>query len=240
MHLACLFGKHRWEPLQRTGSSRLDPQRCRRCARTRIWNARDGIWMHGAAEGLPEDLVEFLADANGDGELADPSSAEIPISSQLTFASGGGSFIVLGGIVAAMSLPLWLAAPTWGPKLAIGVPLLCLGYVLAAGRREVRIDRDSRTLGYRIRLLPITVFRRTVRRGQLDSVRVAWEPGARVLGPRWGHKSHFLVRALGRDANVLITHCFRPKSARSAGRSVSRALNLPLEDKTREPGAPGT
>lgn len=38
----------------------------------------------------------------------------------------------------------------------------------------------------------------------------------------------------------MITNCHEPKSARSAGRSISRALDPTLEDKTREPGDPGT
>jgi hypothetical protein len=240
MQLACLFGKHRWEPLQRTGDLRLEPQQCRHCARTRIWNARDRTWMHGPAEGLPEDLVAFIADANGDSGLASAPDTELPISRKLAFYSGGGGFVIAGPVVAAMGLPVWLAAPTLAPKLAIGVPLLALGYVLAAGRREVRVNRESGTLVHRVRVIPFTLFRRTYRPERLDTVRVAWEPRAWVLGPRWGPRPNFLVRALGPGVNVMITNCLEPKSARNAGRSVSRALDLSLDDRTREPGAPGT
>lgn len=238
MRVACVIGKHRWQPLEQTGDPRLDPQQCPGCGRTRIWNGRDGAWMHGPADGLPEDLVDLLVTRDGSGEAALPSGAGIPVSRELAFTSGGGTFLVPAGIIlAAMGLALWLAASDSGAMPAIGLILAGLGYALAAGRREIRIDRDSRTLVHRIRLLPFTVFRRAYPGARLERIQVAWEPNGRAPGPPRGPKPSFLVRALGRGISVTITHRSNPKGARSAGRSVSRALGLELDDKTREPGA---
>lgn len=237
MAVACLIGQHRWQPLEHAEAPRLDPQQCERCGRTRIWNARDGAWMHGTADGLPADVVDYLA---GGGKGDDSAQSGLPVADHLHYASGGGGFIIAGVIVAAMSLPLWFLAPAWAPKLALGLPLLVLGFALAAGRREVSVDRKRRTLVHRIRLWPLTLYRRAIPAKRLQKIRVAWEPNARVFAPRHGPRPHFLVRALGSDTGLAVAHCIRPKSARSIGRGVSEALDLPLEDKTREPGAPGT
>lgn len=195
--------------------------------------------MHGPVDGLPEDLVDLLVTRGGSREAV-PSETDIPVSRELVFTSGGGTFLVPAGIIlVAMGLPLWLATPGSGPMPAIGLLLAGLGYVLAAGRREIRVDRDSRALVHRLRLLPFTVFRRAYPAAQLDRIQLTWESNARVLGPRRGPQPHFLVRALGRGINVMITRQSDPKSTRSAGRSVSRALGLALDDRTCEPGARG-
>lgn len=238
--VGCLVGRHQWEPVREMDTLRLDPQQCRNCGRTRIWNARDHAWMIGPAEGLPEDLVDYLAGSEAAGEAALSPDFDIPIADELRYGSGGGAMVQAGILVAAMSLPLWLAAPPWAPKLALGVPLAALGWVIAGGRREVRVDRRARTLVHRVRLWPLTVFDRTLRASQLDRIRVAREPNAPVFGPRWGRKPHFLVRALGPGVDLRIAAFYEPKGARSAGRSIGRALEVTLDDKTREPGAPGT
>lgn len=240
MRIACLIGKHGWQPLQGTSEPLIDTQQCSGCGRTRVWNERDGAWMHGPADGLPEDLVDLLVTRGGSGEAMIPADTEIPISRELAFSSGGGIFVPAGVIVAAVGLPLWLATPDPGPMPTIGLIIMGLGYALAAGRREIRVDRNSRALVHRIRLLPFTVFRRDHPAAQLNSIQVSWQPNARALGPRRGPKPRFLVRALGHGVSLMIINCQEPKSARSAGRSISRALDLALEDKTREPGAPGT
>lgn len=237
MAVACLVGRHAWHPMERAEMPRLDPQQCNHCGKTRIWNARDEAWIYGPAEGLPEDAVEYLASA---GEARNAADTNLPIADELHYASGGGGFIPAGIIVAAMGLPVWLAAPAWAPKLAIGIPLVLFRWMLAGGRRDVRVNRKHRTVIHRARLLPLTLFRRVYRPGHFRKIRVAWEPNARVPAPRRGPRPHFAVRAVAGDGDLLVINCFRPKSAGRIGRSVARALDIPVEDKTREPGAPGT
>lgn len=238
MNPTCLIGKHHWQPLQGTGALKLSPEQCGGCGKTRIWNARDEQWMYGSAEGLPEELVAFLAGEESLGTA--PADTDLPVARQLQYSSGGGSFILAGIIVAAMSLPLWFAAPGSIPKLALGLPLLLVGYALAAGRRDVRVEPERRRIVHRVRLLPLTLWRRTYPASRLKTIRVAWEPNAPTYGPRWGRKPHFLVRARGNDANLRIAACYEPKPARGIAHNIARAMELPVDDKTREPGAPGT
>lgn len=234
MRAACLLGKHNWEPLQDIDAPEFSPEQCPGCGKTRIWNVRDDAWAYGSKRGLPEEVVARVA-GERDSRAA-PGDLDLPIDDELVYTTGGGRLVPAGLIVALASLPIWYAAPSWMPRFAVAVTLVLVGYGLAAARREIRAESNSRKLVHRIRLLPFTLYRRDVPSKHLNHIRVGWERNGR--GRR--RLPQFLVHAVGRDTNLRITSCLAPKTARGIALNVARALGLTVDDRTREPGAPGT